>query len=138
MFNEGTPKGEFDVPLRGFIAAGQQVTFFEDIGQAEGSTNGLLGGPDTSAFEVRGDSMYPLAKQGDIAFFGPPVRGRDIARLVGRECIATLEDGHRYFKTIEKSSKGQRYYDLRSYNADTIHDVEIHEAGAFVGLRRAT
>lgn len=133
MFGEGVPQGELTIPLVGFIAAGQEISLFDDIGERAGTVDALIAGPETVALEVRGDSMFPLAKNRDIIFVGPP--RRDLTRLVGYECALQLEDGRRLFKVLERGSKAN-LFDLRSYNADSIRDVSIHSAGAFIGVRR--
>ena len=83
----------------------------------------LVAGPDTVALEVRGDSMFPLAHNRDVIFVGPP--RRDLSGLVGFECAVALQDGRRFFKIIERGSK-PHLFDLRSYNAEPIRDVEVH------------
>jgi hypothetical protein len=132
MFGEGTPEGEFSVPLRGYIGAGQEMIPFDDADDGR-RTDALLAGPEVSAFEVRGDSMFPVARDKDIAFFGPP--RRDVRRMVGQECAVLLEDGRRFFKVLE-AGEHSGIYDLHSYNAEPIRGVEVHEAGRFLGVRR--
>lgn len=132
MFGEGTPNGEFDIPLVGLIAGGQEIVLFDDV-EKKATVDALLAGPDAVALEVRGDSMFPLAHNRDIIFVGPP--RRDVARLVGYECAVQLDDGRRMFKVIERGSR-PNLYDLRSYNAEPLRDVAIHSAGPFIGVRR--
>lgn len=133
MFGEGTPEGEFSVPVRGFIAAGQEILLYDDV-EAEGRlVDAILAGQEAAAFEVRGESMFPVARDGDIAFFAAP--RRDIARIVGLECAVALHDGRRFFKLLERGAK-QGLYDLHSYNAEPMRGVEVHEAGRLLGIRR--
>lgn len=121
-------KGPF-VRFGGIIGAGQQV-FPSD--QLDGSTEGIVADEDAEAFEVKGDSMLPLAHPGDVVFFGSP---RPPSRLIGRECLVELTDGMRLFKTIERGSRAG-LFDLVSYNASPLRDVEIVKAGPFLGVRR--
>jgi phage repressor protein C with HTH and peptisase S24 domain len=133
MFGEGTPAGEAKVPLAGFIAAGQEITLFDDIGQAADLVDALIAGPEARAFEVHGNSMFPLAREGDVIFVGP--ERRDFPRLIGADCIVYLDDGRRLFKVIERGSK-PGLYDLHSYNEQPLRDVAVHSAGPFLGLKR--
>lgn len=132
MFNEGAPEGENSVPLAGFIGAGQEITLFDD-NENIGRTDALIAGPDAIALEVRGDSMFPLARNSDLIFVGPP--RRDLDRLLGYECAVRLHDGRQLFKILERGSK-QGLFDLRSYNAEPMRDQQVHSAGAFIGVRR--
>lgn len=117
------------VRFGGIIGAGQQVYPSDQI---DGTTVGGIADEDAEAFEVAGDSMLPLAQPGDTVFFGSP---RPPARLIGRECLVELIDGMRLFKTIERGSRAG-LFDLISYNASPIRDVEIVKAGPFLGVRR--
>lgn len=131
MFGDGTPDGEGSIEVSGFIAAGQQITLFEDGGHSRISAFVAAGG--TAAFEVRGDSMFPVARERDIVIFGP--ERRDVTRYIGTECAVVLEDGRRFFKVLERGSRPGRY-DLHSYNAEPMRDVEVHSAGPFLALKR--
>lgn len=133
MFGEGSPTGDMSVPLAGFIGAGHEVVLFDDIGEAQGTVEAAIGGPDTVALEVRGDSMFPLARNGDKIFVGPP--RRDLSKLIGQECAVQLDDGRRFFKILERGSKAG-LYDLRSHNAAPMYDQHVHKAGTFLGLQR--
>lgn len=133
MFGEGTPEGELRVPLAGYIGAGQEIALFDDITTKHEMVDALVAGPDTVALEVRGDSMFPLAHNRDVIFVGPP--RRELAGLVGLECAVALQDGRRFFKILERGSK-PNLFDLRSYNAGPMRDVEVHSAGPFIGVRR--
>lgn len=133
MFGEGSPEGYTSIRLEGAIGAGQEINLFDD-NETHETVSSEIAGAEARALEVRGDSMRPLARDGDIIFVGP--EHRSIAELIGRECAVLLEDGRRFFKVIENSAKRGRY-DLISYNAETIRDVAIHSAGLFLGLRRS-
>jgi phage repressor protein C with HTH and peptisase S24 domain len=135
MFGEGTPEGEVTVPLIGEIGGGQEVSLFPGSEEHYEPASALIASHDAVAFRVRGNSMYPLAHDGDLIFIGPPRRGRDMARLIGKECGVLLEDGRRFFKVLERGSR-DGLYDLHSYNAEPLRGVEVHSAGAFQGLKR--
>jgi SOS-response transcriptional repressor LexA len=132
MFNEGRPGGIKGIPLEGKIGAGQEMMIFENPGNEEPIPFEIVG-VEATALEVDGDSMLPLARDGDIVFVGPS--RKDIRTLVGQECAVLLEDGRRFFKVIENGSEKGRF-DLRSYNAARIENVEIHSAGPLLAIRR--
>jgi len=132
MFGEGTPNGKFAVPLQGCISAGQTIVAFE---RADEQIDGVITVPGTNAFEVRGDSMYPLARDRDVIFVGPERIAPDFRQYVGLECAVTLQDGRRFFKVLERGSSIE-HFDLHSYNAEPIRNVEVHSAGRFLGVRR--
>lgn len=132
LFGEGAPEGSNQVPLRGKIGAGQEMMLYENANDGE-TVSAEIADEDTSAFEVEGDSMIPLARNRDIIFVGPP--RRDISALIGRECAVLLHDGRRFLKVIERGSK-KDLFDLVSYNAETMRDVSIHSAGILLGIRR--
>jgi hypothetical protein len=133
MFGEGTPEGETLLPVRGCIGAGQEMILFEDVGETSWHVDAVLAQPDAMALEVRGDSMFPLARDRDVIFVGAPQR--DLKRLIGKECAVVLQDGRRFFKVLEHGTR-THLFDLRSYNAEPIRDVEVHTAYPFLGLRR--
>ncbi|KGT75830.1 hypothetical protein MA20_32090 [Bradyrhizobium japonicum] len=133
MFGEGRPQGLDTIKLIGEIGAGQEIRPFQDGGDDYERVSADIGDPNAVAFQVKGDSMLPLARNLDIIFVGP--ERRDIVSLIGRECAVVLDDGRRFFKVIEHGSKKGRQ-DLISYNAEPIRDVAIHSVGLFLGVKR--
>lgn len=133
MFGEGSPEGFTTIKLGGQIGAGQEIHLFDD-NESHETVSSEIATADARAFEVKGDSMRPLALEHDYIFVGP--ERRDIAALIGCECAVLLDDGRRFFKVIENGSK-KGLYNLISYNADAIRDVAVHSAGLFLGLRRS-
>lgn len=121
-------KGPY-VRFGGAIGAGHQVIPSDHL---DGEIEGVIATDDAEAFEVVGDSQMPLARPGDIVFFGSP---RPPSRLIGCECLVEMTDGTRLFKTLERGSR-PGLYNLISYNALPIRDVEIVKAGPFLGVRR--
>lgn len=130
LYGDVAPRGKIpSMRFGGIIGAGQQVIPSDQI---DGKIEGTIGAEDGEAFDVVGDSMFPVARPGDRVFFGTP---RPPKMLIGCEAIVELSDGTRLFKTIERGSK-PGLYDLISYNASPIRDVEIVRAGPFLGVRR--
>ena len=78
--------------------------------------------PDTIAFVVEGDSMWPRYNAGDVVVCSDAEH--DPAMITGREAAVRTGDGKRYLKTIRRG-KEQDTFDLESHNAPPIRDVEI-------------
>ena len=133
LFGSGYMEGHLAVKLAGDIGGGQEVVIFER--DETETVSGELGHEDGRAFRVRGDSMLPLARDNDIVFVGPD--RKDLTPLLGLECAVHLEDGRTFFKILRNGTRKGRY-NLESYNADTIANVAVHSAGAFLGLRRGS
>ena len=116
------------VRLIGKIGAGQEVRPLDDLNEMVELSIGAA----TEAFEVTGDSMLPVARHGDIIVAAGPGAIRD---LIGIECVVDLDDGRRFFKTIERGSAPE-LFTLLSYNAEPIRDVRIVAAGPLVSIIR--
>lgn len=131
LYGETAPPAEKSgvVRMGGIIGAGQEVWPDNDYEEIESS----LAGDVVEAFRVSGDSMRPVARDGDLLFFG---RARTPKNLIGRECIVELEDGRRFFKILRRSHVAGRF-DLESYNADPIEGVAVVRAGELLAIRRA-
>ena len=130
MAGQGNPHDNPSVPLQGKIGAGQEMMLFEDGVETVEAHFDI---ESSTAFEIQGDSMMPVARDKDIVFFGP--ERRDVASLVHHECAVVLQDGRRFFKILQNGSR-KGLYSLASYNGATIADVEVHSAGPFLGLMR--
>lgn len=131
LFDEGAP-GERDlIPVSGYVGAGHELHL---SGEKNGDFVSLkLGTPDLVAVEVRGDSMLPVYRDGDIVFAGP--FSRSVDSVIGSECLVWLQDGRRLLKIVERgSSRGA--VTLISWNAEPIRDVEMHSAGPVVAIKR--
>lgn len=78
--------------------------------------------PDTIAFVVEGDSMWPRYNAGDVVVCSEIEH--DPAQIVGREAAVRTADGKRFLKTIRRG-KAPDSYDLESHNAPPIREVQI-------------
>lgn len=113
------------VPIVGHIGAGGSIVF-EDLGNDET----VLRPPGISgtlvALAVRGDSMLPKYKDGDIIYIQRTHDGvlRD---YLGEDCAVRLKSGETYIKQlIAGSEKG--LFTLLSLNAPPMEDVEVQWA----------
>lgn len=113
------------VPVVGYIGAGGTV-IFEDLGNEEtvlrppGISGSLI------ALMVRGSSMLPKYKDGDIIYIQ---RGHDgiLPDYVGEDCAVRLNGGETYIKQVIHGNQAGRFT-LLSLNADPIENVEIEWA----------
>lgn len=117
------------VRIVGKIGAGAEVI---PDGDQDDFTEGDLAGEDCEAFVVSGSSMHPVAREGDMLFFGPP---RPPAELMNAECIVELEDGRRFFKVLRYGS-APGLFTLDSYNQEPIVDAKVQAAGPLLAIRR--
>lgn len=132
LFDEGNPEGRDLVPVSGYVAAGQEFHPLEEQNGDLASLN--LGGPEVTAVEVRGESMLPVYRAGDIILAGPFTRL--IEPVLGDECLVLLEDGRRLLKIVEKGARPGTVT-LISWNAEPIRDVEMHSAAPVIGVKRS-
>ena len=132
LFEEGDARPHVGIKLIGKIGAGQEMMIFETN---EETIPGNIAGADAAVLEVEGDSMWPLARDGDYIFVGPGRSGKEIDSLIGEECAVYLDDQRRFFKVIERGSLAD-HYDLVSHNAPTIRNVRIVEAGPLLAVKR--
>ena len=115
--------------LVGRIGAGQEVRPVDE----EVEFVDLRIAAHAEAFEVVGNSMLPVARHKDIVIAAAPRALRD---LIGTECVVELDDGRRFFKTVERGS-APGLFTLISYNAEPIRDVRVTAAGPLMGILRS-
>ena len=79
-------------------------------------------GDDVIGLEIRGESMWPKYDPGDVIVVSR--HGEPIESVLGYEAAVRTRGGDRYFKRIIATpTKGR--FDLESYNAPTIRNVQI-------------
>lgn len=112
------------VPLVGMVGAGAEVFSIDDhakgggleeVERPHGSTR------STVAVKVRGDSMRPAYKDGDLLYYDRQANG-DLSHLIGADCVVKLVDGRCFVKEL-RQTKGN--YWLYSHNGDHLMDIEI-------------
>lgn len=117
------------VSIGGAIGAGGEV-LFEDY-DAEGGANEIVPRPpgisgDLVALTVRGASMLPKYKDGDIIYIRRSVDGvlRD---YLGEDCAVRVKSGGTYVKQLAPGTR-PGVFTLRSLNAEDMVDQEVEWA----------
>lgn len=112
------------VPLVGYVGAGAEIFAIDDhakgggldeVEKPRGATR------STIAVRVRGDSMKPAYKEGDLLYYDQQSNG-DLSHLIGDDCVVCLSDGRMFVKELRHNGGG---YWLHSHNADPMIGVEI-------------
>lgn len=89
---------------------------------------------DMIAFRVKGDSMLPRYDEGDLIVVWKEQR-RATTSFLGEEVAVRTRTGQRYLKTLQRASRG---YNLQSWNAKLIENVEIEWIGEIYVTIRAS
>lgn len=113
------------VRIAGYIGAGGTV-IFEDLG----SDDTVVRPPNVSvklvALIVRGDSMLPKYRDGDVIYIGRDHDGV-MPEYIGDDCAVHLTTGETYIKQLMRGSEEGRFT-LISLNAPPIENVEVEWA----------
>ena len=126
------------VPVMGRIGAGAEIDANIEQVPPEGYYNvsSIIPLPPNSiAFEVVGDSMYPRYFAGDIIVC--PRDGTPFDQLPeGAEAAVRAEDGRRYLKHVFKTGE-PGHYNLMSHNAIPIQNIALEWAAHVLVTIRA-
>jgi phage repressor protein C with HTH and peptisase S24 domain len=82
---------------------------------------------DIIALGVKGDSMMPRYDDGDVILVYKEAQ-RAPESLLGEEVAVRTSSGHRYLKRLMRGAS-RRHFNLESWNARTIEDVELEWVG---------
>lgn len=124
------------VPLVGLVGAGAEIFSIDD--HAKGGGLEEVERPQgasrsTVAVRVRGDSMKPAYRNGDLLYYDRQANG-DLSHLLGVDCVVKLSDGRCFVKEL-RQTKGN--YWLYSHNGDHLMDVEIDWAAKVKWVHKA-
>lgn len=117
---------ESEVLVVGYVGAGGEVIFVDDhergaglysVQPLPGMAAGLIG------LEVRGDSMWPLYRDGSVLFIRRETEGVDEG-AIGDLAVVRLADGRTLVKELRASAK-PGCFDLISLNAPPIEAVDL-------------
>lgn len=130
--------GSSSVPIEGYIGAGAEVLpEFEQI-PPEGLEDVELPFDVSSeliAFRVRGDSMHPAYRDGDVVMVWREQRGAPESYYGNEVAVRTLA-GQRFIKEIHPGQK-KGVFTLTSHNAKPISDVRLAWVGEIQGMVKA-
>lgn len=111
------------IPIVGIVSAGEGWTLHAEPNGDHVDFD--LDGGDVISIEVRGSSMSPVYRNGDMLICSRR-GGRFGDNLIGRDCVVMTADGAGYVKILQRGSR-QGLYNLRSYNPayEDISDVQL-------------
>lgn len=122
------------IPGLGYIGAGAEVLpDFEQV-PPEGLFEVSVPFPlpaEMGAFEVRGDSMRPVFRDGHVIIVYLSQR-KPLEAFYGHEAAVRTADGRRFIKTIMKGTQGR--VTLSSWNADPIEDQRLEWIGEIFAI----
>lgn len=126
-----------EIPVYGYAGAREIVDIIpcDDQGPID-EVQPLRAEDGFRAVVVKGQSMLPAFRDGDVLFFRED--HIPLEQLVGKDCIILTEDKERaYVKRIMKGSKSG-YYTLLSYayGIDPLPDVKVLKAWPIEWIRR--
>lgn len=113
----GEQKTTYSVKLIGYVGAAEAWTPIDDHALGEGFRDVVINLDDLDpvALEVRGTSMMPVYREGDILLCSRR-HGLDISSAIGQDCVVRTTDGEMLVKRLMKDTG--LFFRLRSYNPD--------------------
>lgn len=119
------------VPIVGYIGAGGTI-IFEEFHDDESVPRpaGISGALE--ALMVRGESMFPKYKDGDIVYIQKQCDGL-LDDYLSEDCAVRLASGETYIKQLMRGSEQGRYT-LLSLNAPPMENVEVEWATPVVSV----
>lgn len=124
------------VPIVGYAGAGAVVIAIDDHAKGDGIDHvdvpaGVMS-LSSVAVVVRGDSMLPVYRDGDVIFYDRQYRG-NLDHLIGKTCVVRLLDGRTLIKDLYRTDGT---YTLISHNAPPTSGV-IEWAAPVVWIKKA-
>ena len=125
------------IAVVGYVGAGYRMYPIDDT-PLGGGLEQVAAPPgaddDLVAVIVRGDSMIPAFWEGDILFYTLQA-GFDRESCLYQECVVKVVDGSIYVKVV-RPGRSSNTFDLESFNAVPIRDVEIEWAAPVLHINR--
>lgn len=133
---EGDERFRLSVPVVGIVGAAGEGWQPVDEAHASDEVGFDLGSHDTVAFEVRGDSMAPVYRNGDFLICSRQY-GPHADNLIGKDCLIKTAKNECFVKILKRGSRTGRF-NLKSYNPvhDDIEDVTLQWVAPVVWIKR--
>ena len=132
------PSGARRVPVLGSIPAGIPVEAIEDVLDWEELPSHMFtGGKEYFCLQLKGDSMYPEYRNGDVVVF----RKQDTCEN-GQDCAVMVNGDDATFKRVRIGEKGVTLqplnpkYDPLVYGNEDVLSLPVRIIGVAVELRR--
>lgn len=126
------------IPIVGYVSGGEAFTPVDDHAPGGGIDHVMLtiDKDDQVAVRVRGDSMRPVYRNGDV-IIGSRRLGAELAGVIGEDCIVKTASGEGYVKTVHRGSR-KGGFRLRSYNPayQDVEDVALEWAAPITHVIR--
>lgn len=136
--NEASSESVLRVPVLGTIPAGIPIEAIEDIiDWEEVPADWTRGGKEYFALQVRGDSMYPEYRDGDII-----ILQKQETCESGDDCAVMVNGDDATFKRVKRNESGivlqpiNPAYDPYIYSNEQIVELPVRIIGVVVELRR--
>ena len=136
--NIAPPVNAIRIPVLGNIPAGIPLSAVEDIeGWEELSPDMLRGGKEYFALAIKGDSMMPEYRDGDVLI----LRKQDSCET-GDDCAVMVNGDDATFKRVRRSEKGitlqplNPAYDPMFFSNEEIISLPVRIIGVVVEIRR--
>lgn len=123
------------VPVVGEVGAGAIIHCYDDHHKGAGLEEVELPPntpPDVVAVIVRGDSMYPMMRDGWLLFYRRDCDGVP-HDCIGKVCIVEMPDGRKYVKEVKEGAK-KGFYHLISHNAEPMLDQRVIWAARVISI----
>ena len=127
------------IPIYGYIPAGVPMEAIEDIiDYEEAPEEWTIGGKEFFGLKIKGDSMEPEYRNGDIIIF---LRQSDCEN--NEDCAVAINGDDWTFKRVEKMSNGilikplNPSYESRFFTSQECIELPVEVKGVFWELRRS-
>ena len=131
--------GTFRIPVYGSIPAGIPMEAIEDIlDYEEAPEDWRIGGKEFFALKIKGNSMEPEYRNGDIIIFlaQPDCENNE-------DCAVSINGNDWTFKRVEKTTDGifvkplNPSYETKFFNWEQCQNLPVEVKGVFWELRRS-
>lgn len=123
------------VALVGYVGAGAVVIPFDDQGALDYiEAPPGASGDDVVAVVVRGNSMWPAYRDGDLIYY--MTQPTIIDTCAGQDCVVQLDDGRMLLKTVTRGSEPGTWT-LIAHNDAPIENVILAWAAPVQWVRKA-